>query len=131
MLFLLKLLVSNKLVLTAFFVVLLDQLSKLFMETRYSVSHNYGAAFGLFQGQRFLLIFAALLVVFLVFKYRKEYDYLALGFLLGGTIGNLIDRLLKGYVVDFINLGFWPSFNLADAFSTIGVFLLIYYSTKN
>lgn len=114
----------DRLLLTAFIVVLLDQLTKFILKT-YS-TRNYGAAFGLFQGYRWLFIIVALIVIFLIFKFRNRFNNLALGFLLGGTLGNLIDRLIYGYVIDFIDLGFWPSFNIADLFSTLGVLLLLY-----
>ncbi len=53
------------------------------------------------------------------------------GLLLGGTIGNLIDRLRLSYVIDFIDLKIWPSFNLADAAITVGVIgLIIYFIRK-
>ena len=115
----------NKILTTAFLAVILDQISKYIFKSYFSVTKNYGAAFGLFQGYRWLFVIVAVIVVLLIFKYRKL-NNLALGLLLGGTIGNLIDRLVYGYVIDFIDLGFWPSFNLADSFSTIGVFLLLY-----
>lgn len=115
----------NKILTTAFLAVILDQLSKYLFKSYFSVTRNYGAAFGLFQGYKWLFVIVAVIVVFLIYKYRNL-NNLALGLLLGGTIGNLVDRLVYGYVIDFINLGFWPSFNLADSFSTIGVFLLIY-----
>ena len=85
----------------------------------------------MFQGYRWLFVVVAAIVVLLIFRYKNKLDNFALGLLLGGTIGNLIDRLVYGYVIDFIDLGFWPSFNLADSFSTIGVFLLLYKHWKD
>ncbi len=114
----------NKVLLTAFIVALLDQLTKLIFKL--TSTKNYGAAFGLFQGYRWLFIAAALIVIFMIFKFRNKFNSLALGFLLGGTLGNLIDRVFYGYVIDFIDVGFWPSFNTADLFSTLGVILLLY-----
>lgn len=122
---------ANKLLLTAFSVVLLDQLSKFIFKTYFSATKNHGAAFGLFQGYRWLFIAVALVVLFFVFRFRNRFDNLALGFLLGGTLGNLIDRLIYGFVIDFIDIGFWPSFNIADLFSTLGVLLLIYLHWKD
>ena len=116
---------ANKILTTAILSIILDQLSKFIFKNYFSFTKNYGAAFGLFQGYRWLFVIVAIIVALLIFKYRKL-NNLALGLLLGGTIGNLIDRLVYGYVIDFIDLGFWPSFNLADSFSTIGVFLLLY-----
>ncbi len=122
---------ANKLLLTAFIVVLFDQLTKFIFKTYFTATKNYGAAFGLFQGYRWLFIAVALVVMFFVFRFRNRFDNLALGFLLGGTLGNLIDRLIYGFVIDFIDLGFWPSFNIADLFSTLGVLLLIYRHWKD
>ena len=121
----------NKILTTAVLAVILDQLSKLIFKNYFSFTKNYGAAFGLFQGYKWLFVIVALIVILLVFSYRNKLNNLALGLLLGGTIGNLIDRLVYGYVIDFINFKIWPSFNLADSFSTIGVLLLIYIHWKD
>lgn len=122
---------TNKLFLTAFIVVLVDQLTKFIFKTYFTASKNSGAAFGLFQGYKWLFIAVALIVLFFVFRFRNRFNNLALGCLLGGTLGNLIDRVIYGYVIDFIDLGFWPSFNVADLFSTLGVLLLIYLHWKD
>ena len=50
---------------------------------------------------------------------------------MAGTIGNLIDRIVFGYVRDFISISIWPSFNLADIFNVIGVILILIHSKKN
>lgn len=95
---------------------------------------NTGAAFGLFPGQSLPLaiisiVGIAILLAYAFFYYRhsplliNRLDKLALGFILGGTIGNLTDRLRFGYVTDFINFNFWPAFNIADSAVTIGVIL--------
>jgi signal peptidase II len=93
---------------------------------------NSGAAFGIFpqQGGVFILI-AVVVVVAIVLYYRHlpQGDWLirvSLGLQLGGAIGNLIDRLRFGYVVDFIDVGFFPIFNIADASITIGVVLIAF-----
>jgi len=102
--------------------------------------HNTGAAFGLFQGQSFSLtiislVGVAVLLGYTIFIYRiyrhshfLNYDLckLALCLILGGTVGNLIDRLRFGYVTDFINFNLWPAFNIADSTVTIGVILFAY-----
>ena len=93
---------------------------------------NSGAAFGLFPNQgSFFILIAIIVVIAIVFYYRRlpAEDWLirvSLGLQLGGAIGNLIDRLRFGYVVDFIDISFWPVFNLADASITVGVLLIIY-----
>ena len=61
----------------------------------------------------------------------SEKEKLALAFIFTGTIGNLIDRILHGFVVDFIDFHFWPVFNIADASNVVGVLLLIYFYVKD
>ena len=98
---------------------------------------NTGAAFGLFRGQSFLLSIVAglgivlfLTYVFYIHRYFPYFESMlggvALGLVLGGTVGNLIDRLRFGYVTDFIGIGIWPSFNIADSAVVVGVILLAY-----
>ncbi len=93
---------------------------------------NKGAAFGMFKsiGSVFFIaasIGAILFVIFLLIKGKE--NYLGLSLILGGAIGNLIDRLLYGRVVDFIDLSIgqyhWPAFNVADSSLTIGVTLIL------
>ena len=129
---------KTKIFAISFLIVLADQLAKLYF--RYSsldlgilklnFVKNYGAAFSILQGQRTLLIIismAALILVALYLKELKEENILfyALIFLLAGTIGNLIDRLFLGYVVDFIDLGFFPVFNIADMSNSLAAFLIL------
>ena len=85
---------------------------------------NTGAAFGILQEQTMLLIVIGLIVIGFLLYYSHEHQ-LAFGFLLGGTFGNLVDRVIYGYVVDFIHVPFWPSFNVADTFNVLGVGLLL------
>jgi signal peptidase II len=98
---------------------------------------NTGAAFGLFPEQSFALIIVALIGIVAILGYTFAVSHYfpwlnswlsksALGLLLGGTVGNLIDRLRFGYVTDFIDLSFWPAFNLADSAVTIGVIIFGY-----
>ena len=91
---------------------------------------NTGAAFGLLQGQAGLLTLAALAILGgLVFYYLRAgaaspATAAAIALIAGGAVGNLIDRLRLGYVVDFVAVGSWPTFNLADTAITVGVVLL-------
>ncbi|MBI4398073.1 MAG: signal peptidase II [Candidatus Omnitrophica bacterium] len=92
---------------------------------------NTGIAFGFFHGGSPLL-FAAIVVGILVlsllaFSMRSESfsRRLALGFILGGAVGNLTDRLTRGAVVDFLDFRIWPVFNVADSLITVGVGILI------
>ncbi len=88
---------------------------------------NTGAAFGLFKYQTAAFIFISLIAIaFTVFYLvkKKVIFYLPFALILGGAAGNLIDRLRLGYVVDFIDLHFWPVFNIADSCITIGAISL-------
>jgi signal peptidase II len=92
---------------------------------------NTGAAFGLFKGQQVLFIGFSLLVIawiaraFLRGQSLSTATCRGYALILGGAVGNLIDRLRVGYVVDFINFHVWPVFNVGDSAITIGVTLLI------
>lgn len=111
--------------LTGLAVFLLDQGTKYMIKmSTFPYTTNTGAAFGILQGQTWFLILVGLVVIGFLLYYSHEHQ-LALGFLLGGTMGNLVDRVLYGYVIDFIHIPFWPSFNVADTFNVIGVGLLL------
>ena len=137
--------------LTALLVVAADQLSKIWVRSNLAVGQslpetgilrlthvrNTGAAFGLFQGQSFPLTTVAIvgvviLLLYALVIYRRfpsidsTLGKVALGLVLGGTIGNLIDRLRLGYVTDFIDVGIWPPFNVADSAITVGVAIFAY-----
>jgi signal peptidase II len=97
-------------------------------------SQNTGALFGLFRESAILFGLASLLVIGLIVVYharsgRSRYMSVALGLLLGGAIGNLIDRLRLGYVVDFVDAGIgnirWYTFNVADAAISLAIVLLL------
>jgi len=115
--------------------VALDQLSKWGMSKIRTLgnplhySTNYGAIFGLMQGWRWLFVAISLImIVFVLHYYKKEKDSfirMAFALILAGTFGNLIDRLLFGYVRDFISFWLWPNFNLADIYTTVGVAMLV------
>ena len=137
--------------LAALLVVIADQLSKLWIRSNLAVGesllelgffrirhiYNTGAAFGLFQDQSFLLAIIAvigviaILLIVIVFPRRLPFlngglGKIALGLILGGTVGNLIDRLRFGRITDFIDFSVWPLFNVADSAITVGVILLAY-----
>ncbi len=137
--------------LTALLVVAADQLSKtlwirsypkdqvIFEAGIFRIIHvqNTGAAFGLFQGQSFPLTIIALIgivaILLFVFLFSRRFPFLdnrlgkpALALVLGGTVGNLVDRLNLGYVTDFIDIGIWPAFNIADSAITVGIILFAY-----
>ncbi|MFH1511492.1 MAG: signal peptidase II [Candidatus Woesearchaeota archaeon] len=125
---------------TVLSVIILDQLTKLLTEKLISkpieltgfltlqVVHNTGAAFSILQDQRLMLIWTSIMVIgFLVYShdYFMKHSWLAWSLIMAGAIGNLIDRLFLGYVIDFIDLSFWPSFNIADSAITIGALLIL------
>jgi signal peptidase II len=102
---------------------------------------NTGAAFGIFAGSAdafrlpFLILFSLLAIAFVVGMLRRLPEserglIIALTLILGGALGNLIDRILYGEVIDFLDFywdGFhWPAFNFADSFITVGVALTFY-----
>jgi signal peptidase II len=93
--------------------------------------YNTGVAFGMFQDKNLLFSILALAVsVFLIIFYPKltEEDWflrIALGMQLGGSLGNLIDRITIGHVTDFISVGNFPVFNVADASISVGVAVMI------
>ena len=94
-------------------------------------TRNRGVAFGLFaDGGALVAIVTALallgLVVFFVLHRRHRLAWLPTGLLLGGALGNLVDRVIQGAVTDFIKLPAWPAFNFADVAITIGVLALIW-----
>lgn len=101
--------------------------------------HNYGAAFGMLAQaggwQRFLFggiaVLAAVIITAILRRLRPGAGWVAvaLGLILGGAIGNLIDRIYLGYVIDFADVYWrthhWPAFNLADSAITIGAVMLV------
>ena len=122
---------KSSLYLLAFGVVVLDQLTKFLAQTFFTSTINTGAAFGLFPGHTLTLsIISAFVVVALIFALQK-YPLPELALLIGGTLGNLLDRVFRGYVIDFIAVGWWPSFDLADAASTLAVLFLIFRTWKS
>ena len=93
--------------------------------------NNPGIAFGLFSSWASIVTFlTAGAVLWMLFYFAKSGARhpifpVALGLLIGGSIGNLVDRLRIGHVTDFLDLRFWPAFNLADSFIVVGVAILL------
>jgi signal peptidase II len=92
---------------------------------------NRGIAFGLFAGGgAVLVIFAVAALAALLIFFARHRDrplvWLPTGLLIGGALGNLLDRTLEGAVTDFVDLPLWPAFNLADVAITLGVISLLY-----
>lgn len=115
---------------------------KIIQDFIYITSHrNRGAAFGILQGKMWLFfIITAIVVVAVIFylqKYGRKEPLLgtSLALILGGAIGNFIDRLFRGEVVDFIDVKLfsydYPIFNIADSALVIGVILMIIYTIRD
>lgn len=91
---------------------------------------NTGAAFGMFRGASTVLLAIAVVVILAIIVYTRYLSterwlvLVSLGLQLGGAIGNLIDRVRLGHVVDFIKFPYWPNFNVADMSLVVGVALL-------
>jgi signal peptidase II len=108
-----------------------ESLSWLMPYARFVNWHNSGAAFGMFQNGNLVFTVLAIIVIGAIIYYypRVEKDdwtlKLAMGLQLGGAAGNLIDRLRGGKVTDFISVGVFPVFNVADAAITVGVIILL------
>ena len=134
------------------FIVLIDQFTKYlifynkklfinkdFLLFKLDFVKNYAAAFNIFSGSRVFLslisIVFSILLIYLIFRKNtlNSFDLYSYSFILGGTIGNGIDRIYKGFVVDFINLNIinFPVFNIADISINIGFIILLYNIFKN
>ena len=128
--------------LIALVVIVLDQLTKHLVSNeiilikdflKITFITNTGSAFGTLQGSNSYLIFFSLIVLGVLLFYwdkieNKEKVFYAL--IISGIIGNLIDRIIYGFVIDFISFSFWPAFNVADSALTIGIIGLIVLSFK-
>ncbi len=132
------------------FVILLDQLTKYlvskYMELHQSIPliknilhityiQNTGAGFGILKGWNMLLIFISLIIIGIILFYfdrviKEKPIHIPVALVLGGAVGNLIDRIFLGYVLDFIDFRIWPAFNVADSCITIGALWLIVYFWK-
>ena len=114
-------------------------LNKDFIFFRLDFVKNYGAAFNIFSGNRIFLslisiIFSIILIVLILWKNTLNSNELySYSFILGGTIGNGLDRIIKGFVIDFINLNIidFPVFNIADISINIGFIFLFFKIFKN
>lgn len=122
-----------------FAVIIIDQITKFLIRNYFAVNQilfildhmlyftylqNTGAGFGIFKNSIAVLIWISVIVIGVVLYFYDKIPKLASALILGGTIGNLIDRIFLGYVVDFIDFRIWPAFNVADSCLFIGVILL-------
>ena len=114
-------------------------INKDFILFKLDLVKNYGAAFNILSGNRiFLSSISIIFSIFLIYLILRKntlnsIDLLSYCFILGGTIGNGLDRILRGYVIDFINLNIihFPVFNIADISINIGFIILFYSIFKN
>jgi signal peptidase II len=108
---------------------------------RLTLVRNRGAAFGLLQGNVPFLVLASIVAICVVgyalflLPPDRRLDRLALGLVGGGALGNLVDRVRLGEVVDFLDVGWgdryrWPTFNMADSAVTVGVILLVLWTRR-
>lgn len=135
----------------SFILLLFDQIIKIFLSNVMELNesfvlikkffsitlvHNKGAAFSILSGNRFLLIGIGIIAVVGIIYYLKKSDYLSkldifiYSFLIGGVLGNLIDRIVHGYVIDYLSFNFgtyyFPIFNFADICIVISVIFMIF-----
>lgn len=145
---------KNRLILSMVFIIVsiilsLDQLTKILANNNLLLNksvpliknvfhltliYNRGAAFGLLKNQVYLFIFTSVIAIILIYLNLKDVENkkysIALSLILAGALGNLIDRLFFGHVIDFLDFRVWPVFNVADSSITIGVILLGYSILK-
>ena len=135
----------------AIVIFILDRLTKVLIENTISLGqsiqvipnifhftlvHNLGAGFGILKNQKwFFIIFSIVVLIGIIYKWKKIpknfHTYIPLGLIIGGILGNLYDRVLFSYVIDFIDFRIWPVFNIADSALTIAaIWLVIYYWKK-
>ncbi|HZK17807.1 MAG TPA: signal peptidase II [Clostridia bacterium] len=131
--------------------VLLDQFSKSYIKSfliegesipvikdifHITLVHNTGAAFGIFAGYTILFVVVTVIVILcFVIYYQRILEapvlfQIGLAMAAGGAVGNLIDRLKTGAVVDFLDFRIWPVFNIADVGIVLGMGILIYMTIK-
>jgi len=124
-----------KFLVLTFVIILIDQLTKFlvrgihkdfgFFSLNYTV--NSGALFGLFQGMNMVFIVLSLVILgfILFYLYKEKKNYFGVSFLIAGLVGNLIDRVVLGHVIDFLDFKIWPVFNVADSALVLGVIILL------
>jgi len=141
---------NKKIIYTMFICIFIDQLIKIIvsnialLNTPYEVIKNFfylthvrnlGAAWGIFYGNRYFLILVSLFALFIFYfvfirnKKLSKFESISFGILLGGIIGNLIDRIVYGYVIDYLDFQIFnydfPIFNFADTCIVISIILII------
>lgn len=145
---------KKKVIIYSFIIVIVDLISKLVIDKLLKINEtisiinnffsitkvfNRGASFSMFIGYRLLFILIGIIAIVILFKYLNNFkmnnrNIFAFSLLIGGIIGNLIDRVIYGYVIDFLDFNIFgydaPIFNIADTCICIGAFLLFYAIMK-
>ena len=140
---------SKKVYILALVIFIIDQLSKAIVSTYLKLNesimiikdffyiryiNNTGASWGILSNSRMLLIILSFIAIIILIRYmysfkKTKLNLVGFGFLLGGILGNLSDRILHGYVIDFLDFIIFnydfPVFNIADIFIVLGVIILI------
>lgn len=141
---------KKKIILIALFFLIVDIISKIVIDHSlellessivipnfFSITkiYNYGASWNILRGHRYLLIILTFITLGIIFYYQRKFkinkrNILAFGLLYGGILGNLLDRIIYGYVIDFFDFNLfgynYPVFNFADICIVCGIFLLIF-----
>ena len=141
---------KKKIFILSFIILLIDQLSKIILDKVLILGksikifdkflyitkvYNDGISFSLLTGKRYLIIIISIIILIFLYFYMKKFkenkrNIIAFALLIGGLLGNLIDRIIYGYVIDFIDFYIfnynYPIFNIADVCICIGVFILLY-----
>ena len=134
---------------TVFTIVILDRISKVFFSRildlgesipiirnifHVTLVHNTGIAFGFFKNYGLFFVFVSFIaiILFSLYLYRHRYpehlrliEIFAFSLVISGAVGNLIDRISFGYVIDFIDFRVWPVFNVADSAITLGTIIIL------
>ena len=140
----------KKMYIISFLVVLVDRITKILVENYlgnkaltiiknifyFQYVKNDGAAFSILESKRLFLVILSILALFFIIYYVTKKDKNGIGyfFLIGGIIGNLIDRIFLGYVIDFIGVIIFkynfPIFNIADIFIVLGAIFILFEKEK-
>ena len=134
---------NMKKIILPIFIILFDQITKFIVEKYlyfkqisivdnillFTYVQNRGGAWGIFNNIPLLFIvlipLVVIVLIFYMLKCKNKLEIISVGMIIGGAVGNYLDRIFRGYVVDFIDFRIWPVFNVADIFVVIGGVLLI------
>ncbi len=140
----------KKIIIFSIMFLLIDQVSKIVLDNVLTLGksisifdkflyitkvYNDGISFSMLTGKRWLIIICSILILVFLYFYMKKFkenkrNMIAFSLIFGGLFGNLIDRIIYGYVIDFIDFYIfnynYPIFNLADSFICVGILILLY-----